>query len=74
VVVASEEAFAHTAGSWVEACWAVAAFDTAVAVTEDIPEALASAWADTEDSHAVGRYLVAAAAAAAVVAEAAHTD
>jgi hypothetical protein len=51
----------------------VAAFDTAVAVTEDIPEALASAWADTEDSHAVGRYLVAAAAAA-VVAEAAHTD
>jgi len=70
VVAASGEALAHTAGSWVGACWAVAAVDTAVAVTEDILVAPASAWEDTESSHAAGRHL----AAAAVVAEAAHTD
>ena len=71
MVAASEEASAHIAGSWVGACWAVAAVDTAVAVTEDIPAAPASAWEGTEGSHAAGRHL---AAVAAVVAEAAHTD
>ena len=71
MVVASEEALAHIAGSWVGACWAAAAVDTVVAVTEDILVAPASAWEGTADSHAVGRHL---AAAVAVVAEAAHTD
>jgi len=71
VVAASGEALAHTAGSWVGACWAVAAVGTAVAVTEDIPVVPASAWEDTEGSHAAGRHL---AAVVAVVAEAAHTD
>lgn len=69
-MVASEDAFAHIAGSWVEACRVVVAVDTALAVTESIFEASAFAWEGTEDSHAVGSHL----AAAAVVAEAAHME
>ena len=70
--VAFEEAFAHIAGSSVEACWVVVVVGMALAVTEDIPGASASAWEGIGGSHGVGSHL--AAAAAVVVAEAAHTE
>jgi hypothetical protein len=73
VVVASGGALAHIAGSWVEACCVAVAVDTALAETGDILEASASAWEGTEDNHVVGSHL-AAAAAAAVVAEEAHME
>lgn len=71
--VAFEEAFAHIAGSSVEACWVVVVVGMALAVTEDIPGASASAWEGIGGSHGVDSHL-AAAAAAVVVAEAAHTE
>jgi hypothetical protein len=74
VVVASGGALAHIAGSWVEACCVAVAVDTALAETEDILEASASAWEGTEDNHVVGSHLAAAAAAAAVVVEEAHME